>query len=231
MVSSNIIKEVVKIILKYAKPSRVYSFGSFAAGEANQSSDIDIAFDDPKFKDEHLIRQEIEKLPTLVKIDVKNIAFAEPRFKDRVISTGRIIYSVDKQTRAEDGLYNFSRALDKLVEAIELKSHLYSLGFSNIYLDLIVKRFEFTFEMSWKAIKRYLNSVGIESLNPRSCFQEAYAQGLIKDESVWLEMIEQRNLSSHIYNESEISPIIQSVERYKTAFVGLKQELEERING
>ncbi len=39
-------------------------------------------------------------------------------------------------------------------------------------------------------------------------FKEAYTQTLIDDESVFLDMIEQRNLSSHIYDEYEISDIL-----------------------
>lgn len=96
-------------------------------------------------------------------------------------------------------------------------------------LDLLVKRFEFTFEMSWKAIKRYLDFIGIEAPNPRTAFKEAYAQGLIGEENVWLDMIEQRNLSSHVYDESEISEILDKVETYRKAFEKLKTDLSQRL--
>ncbi|MCK5523044.1 MAG: nucleotidyltransferase domain-containing protein [Thiomargarita sp.] len=83
-----LIKEIVKIILKYSNPERIYLYGSMANGEANLTSDIDIAYEDKDFKDDHLIKEEVDHLKTLLKIDIKNIAFTQDRFKNRVKSTG-----------------------------------------------------------------------------------------------------------------------------------------------
>lgn len=229
MTTRDIVNEVVKIILKHAKPSRIYLYGSHANGDANRASDIDIAYDDANFKDDHLIRSSLDNLQTLVKIDVKNMAFAEERFKTRVKATGRVLYSASRKLRAEDGLYNFSKAYEKFAEAADRKEELYSEGYADIYLDLMVKRFEFTYEMSWKAIKRYLGSIGIDALSPKACFQEAYAQGLIKDEGVWLSMIESRNLSSHTYDENEIREILDRMGGYRDAFRELKEQLEKHL--
>lgn len=223
---NNIINEIKTIILKYAKPTRIYLYGSQANGEANKSSDIDIAYDDENFKDHYLIEDEIKNIPTLIKLDVKNIAKTEERFKNRVKSTGRVLYSSSKQLRAQDGLYNFSNALDRFVNAVDRYEEFKNEGFEDIYLDLIVKRFEFTYEMSWKSLKRYLEFLGFEPKNPRTTFKEAYSQGLIEDEDTWLEMIEQRNLTSHIYDESEIEEILNKRELYKETFLKLKTKLE-----
>jgi len=67
---------------------------------------------------------------------------------------------------------------------IERKEGFYKEGYSDIYLDLVVKRFEFTYEMSWKCIKRYLDYIGIECHSPRDCFKEAFSQKIITDETV-----------------------------------------------
>ena len=136
-----LIQKVTKIILKYAKPSRVYLYGSEASGEKNSSSDIDIAFDDKDFNKMFLIEDEINSIKTLIKIDVVNIAYTDERFKNRVISTGKVLYSATKRLRAEDGLYNFSNALDKFIIAVERENDFKIEGFSDVYLDLIVKRF------------------------------------------------------------------------------------------
>jgi nucleotidyltransferase substrate binding protein (TIGR01987 family) len=92
-----------------------------------------------------------------------------------------------------------------------------------------VKRFEFTYEMSWKAIKRCLDYLGIQCLSPRACFKEAYAQGLLKDEGIWLEMIEQRNLTSHVYDEAEIRGLLDRTVAYRDAYAELLRELEQRF--
>jgi nucleotidyltransferase substrate binding protein (TIGR01987 family) len=220
-----IIKEIVKIILKSSNPERIYLYGSMANGEAELTSDIDIAYEDKDFKDDYLIKEEIENLNTLLKIDIKNIAFTEDRFKNRVKSTGKVLYSATKALRAEDGLYNFTKALDKFVNIVDRKTEFEQEGFADVYLDIVVKRFEFTYEMAWKALKRHLSFLGIEAKSPRMVFKEAYLQNLIEDEQVWLSMIEQRNLSSHIYDEFEIRDILGKTENYKQAFLRLKDNL------
>jgi nucleotidyltransferase substrate binding protein (TIGR01987 family) len=224
-----IINQVVKIILKNANPDRIYLYGSRVTGEAKDTSDIDIAYDDKDAKSHYKILDEVENIATLVKIDIKNIAFSENRFKNRVRSTGKVLYSASKKLRAEDGLYNFSNALKRFNEALEKRNTLKKEGFEDIILDLIVKRFEFTYEMSWKALKRYLDYNGIEAQYPRELFKEAYTLGLIENQYVWLDMIEMRNLSSHIYNEYEIEAILDKVDDYAKEFINLQEKIKDAL--
>lgn len=223
-----LIVEVRDIILRHAKPERIWLYGSRATGEATETSDVDIAFDDKEFKQSWLIDEDVEKLPTLLKIDVKNLAHTDERFRQRVMSTGRVLYSANKKLRCEDGLYNYTRALDRFREALQRKEVLEREGFGDIFLDLAVKRFEFTFEMSWKAIKRCLDYLGIEVKYPRACFKEAYALGFISNESVWLDMIEQRNLTSHVYSQEEVRGILKRLDEYLAAFEELSVRLGEK---
>jgi len=224
-----IIKEVIKIILKYANPERIYLYGSMANGEADLTSDIDIAYDDKDFKDNYLIKEQADDIKTLLKIDIKNIAFTEDRFKNRVKSTGKVLYSATKVLRAEDGLYNFTNALDKFINIVDRKVEFDQQGFADVYLDIVVKRFEFTYEMAWKALKRNLSFLGIEAKNPRMVFKEAYLQNLLEDEAIWLNMIDQRNISSHIYDEFEIKNILTKTENYKQAFIKLQENITKSI--
>ena len=83
--------------------------------------------------------------------------------------------------------------------------------------------------MAWKSLKRYLDFVGVDAKTPRDVFKEAYALQIINDQEVWLDMIERRNLSSHIYDESEISGIFDKKEQYKKAFLHLRKIMEENI--
>lgn len=229
MTKREILKKVTAIILKHAQPERIYLYGSQANGEATPTSDIDIAYQDEKSRKNHLIKEEVDRLPTLLKIDVVNLSRTEDRFKKRVIATGRILYSANKKLRVEDALLNFSKALERFTYVVERQKEFYGDGYGDIYLDLVVKRFEFTYEMSWKVIKRYLDFIGIGCLNPRGCFKEAYSQELLHEEAVWLDMIEMRNLSSHTYNEEDIKEILEKLDAYKEAFLKLKQSIETHI--
>ena len=229
MTKFEIIKDVVRVILKYAKPERIYLYGSQANLEASPASDIDVAYDDANFKDNYLIEEEIEQMKTLIKVEVKNLALCEERFRNRVKSSGKVIFSANKELRAQDSLYNFAKALERFSNVVTRKEEFYKEGYGDIYLDLVVKRFEFTYEISWKTIKRYMDFIGIDCPNPRSCFKEALVQGLITDEAVWLDMIERRNLSSHIYDQDEIKEILQRLNDYVRAFEELEGRIEAKL--
>lgn len=226
-----IVAAVREIILKYAQPSRIYLFGSRVTGEAKPESDYDFAMDAATADSQALqsIRDEVEELHTLYRIDVANIATADNRFASRVRDTGLVIYSATKELRAQDGLMYFERALERFRIVVTERNRWVAEGNGDIVLDVAAKRFEFTYEMAWKALKRTLDYLGIDARAPRPVFKEAYAQGLLSDEQVWLDMIEMRNLSSHIYDEHEISRILTELERYLAAFDALLTRLRKTL--
>lgn len=57
-----VIKQVVSIILAHAKPEQIWLYGSRTAGEATETSDIDIAYDDKECKEQWQIEEDIEML-------------------------------------------------------------------------------------------------------------------------------------------------------------------------
>lgn len=227
-----LVKAVLAIVLKYAKPERVYLFGSRVTGEAKPESDYDFAFEanDPQDAALSAIRGELEDLPTLLRIDMANIAKCEPRFANRVRDTGLVLYSATKELRAQDGLMYFERALARFRTVVTERARWAEQGYGDIVLDVAAKRFEFTYEMAWKALKRVLDYLGIDARAPRPIFKEAYAQGLLNDEQVWLDMIEMRNLSSHVYDEHEISRILVELERYLAAFEALLAKMQTTLS-
>ena len=119
----------------------------------------------------------------------------------------------------------FERALDRFRIVVAERDRWVAEGNGDIVLDVAAKRFEFTYEMAWKALKRILDYLGIDARAPRPIFKEGYAQGLLSDQQVWLDMIEMRNLSSHVYDEHEIARILTQLERYLAAFDALLQSL------
>lgn len=67
--------------------------------------------------------------------------------------------------------------------------------------DSAIKRFELAFDMAWKTIKAFLEEKGVACVSPLSCFREAYRQGLLDYEDVWIEMVKTRNATAHTYKE------------------------------
>lgn len=76
---------------------------------------------------------------------------------------------------------------------------------SELIRDATIQRFEFTFEVVWKTLKLYLERQGYECGGPRPTLKKAFAENLIataEEADVWFRMLEDRNLTSHAYDEA-----------------------------
>lgn len=105
---------------------------------------------------------------------------------------------------------NFLKAVVRLNEAIEeYKSH----PTNTIIRDGVIQRFEFTFELSWKAIKEYLIDQGMkkELQFPKQVLKTAYESYVISEEKIWLEMVDARNATSHIYDDKAAAIIAKNI--------------------
>ena len=65
----------------------------------------------------------------------------------------------------------------------------------------VVKAYEFSFELSWKTRKDLLAYEGIDAARPREVLREAFSYGLLQNDQLWIDMLEQRNLMIHTYDE------------------------------
>lgn len=66
----------------------------------------------------------------------------------------------------------------------------------------IIKDFELAYELGWKALKQTLAEQGHPSGSAREAFSLAYSLEYLSEEAVWLEMIGDRNLTVHTYNQT-----------------------------
>lgn len=92
-------------------------------------------------------------------------------------------------------LAQYERSLARLKDVLDRPE-------DDVVRDALIQRFEFTFEMAWKAMYRLLRSRGSD-LN-ESAFEvipAAFSLGLIKDATGWGELRRYRNLTSHTYDE------------------------------
>lgn len=90
---------------------------------------------------------------------------------------------------------NFEKATIQLTEFIE-KGEL-----NKFELQGLIQCFEYTFELSWKTMKDYLEEEGFEVKSPRATIQLAFQTELITDGHSWIDALEKRNLMAHTYNE------------------------------
>jgi nucleotidyltransferase substrate binding protein (TIGR01987 family) len=91
---------------------------------------------------------------------------------------------------------NLDRAFSQLKRglAIEFPSDIEQQG--------IIQIFEFTFELSWKTLKDYLEAQGLMCQFPREVIKQAFQNQIISDGETWLDMLAKRNLLAHTYDES-----------------------------
>ena len=74
---------------------------------------------------------------------------------------------------------------------------------TDIVIDGVLHRYEFTFELAWKTLKDYLEYLGIpmNTGSPREVIKESFAHNLISDGETWIKMMLARNSLSHLYDE------------------------------
>lgn len=115
--------------------------------------------------------------------------------------------------RHEQALDHFNNALAQLEEALTLSVE------DTRDRDAIILRFQLSYETCWKALKHCLYShEAIEANSPKSAIKSAYQQGWLgSNETLWLSMIEDRNLIVHTYNEDQAQRIYEHVKNYATA--------------
>jgi len=92
----------------------------------------------------------------------------------------------------------------------------------------LIQGFEFTFELSWKLLKDYLESKGFKDFHgSKDTLKLAFQEGLITDGELWMEMIENRNRSSHTYDLNIAKQINSAV---ITTYFPKFKELSEKMN-
>lgn len=115
---------------------------------------------------------------------------------------------------------DFEKTIKNLEEALNLKK-------TNINRDASIKRFELCFDFSWKIIKNYGKKEGVECNSPRSCFKTAFQLKLIDYDEKWIKMIEDRNLTVHIYKDECADEVYSRLSDYLDLFKKLLRQLEQ----
>jgi nucleotidyltransferase substrate binding protein (TIGR01987 family) len=97
---------------------------------------------------------------------------------------------------------------------------------TEIVRDAAIQRFEYNFELAWKTVKKFAEKQGIESNSPREAFKAAFRLKLILEENVWLDMLDDRNRTSHTYNENTADEIFGNLKKYEQAMCALLERIK-----
>jgi len=92
--------------------------------------------------------------------------------------------------------------------------------------DACIQRFEYTFELCWKMLKRQLeqelpNPSEVDGFSYRHLFRIGAERGLVQDVEAWFDYRERRNITSHTYDEVKAAKVFEAL----PAFAGHAAEL------
>ncbi|TYC85951.1 toxin-antitoxin system, antitoxin component [Acetobacterium wieringae] len=216
-------EQVKKCASNYPNIYKIVLFGSRARGNYRPNSDIDLAIFSSSRSNLEVANftDEIEDLDTLLKFDIVFMTpDADSRLLENVKQEGVILMEL-----LSNKVENLKKAVDRLSEGIlELQANQ-----SSIVRDGVIQRFEFTTELAWKAAREYLMDQGFVDINsPKSVMKEAFSYGLITDDKIWIQLLNDRNLTSHIYKEEIADEICDRIiKTYFQEFKALSKRLAE----
>ena len=76
----------------------------------------------------------------------------------------------------------------------------------------IIHAYEYTFELWWKSLQRYLQDFEtITEFGPGSTIRNAFQYGLIEDGQDYMDLLKDRNLIAHTYKENIATEIYQRI--------------------
>jgi nucleotidyltransferase substrate binding protein (TIGR01987 family) len=119
-------------------------------------------------------------------------------------------------------LNDLNRALLRFDEALKQSEN-------EFVRDAAIQRFEFCFELAWKAIQAAARFEGQDCTSPRTAFSTAWRDGWISSEAAWLDMLDERNKTSHTYREAMAKEVFDNLPRHLPHLNQLHQSLVTRI--
>jgi nucleotidyltransferase substrate binding protein (TIGR01987 family) len=135
---------------------------------------------------------------------------------------------MNQDIRWQQRFENLEKARNRLQEALEgtaqePNNHLYQIA--------LIGAFQFTFELSWKTMKDYLVYKGVTVSLPRDVIKQAFHHQLVHDGQVWIDMMEDRNVMAHVYQEKAALDAVRIIrERYAPAIDRIYNDfLKKRI--
>ncbi len=103
------------------------------------------------------------------------------------------------------------RLLSKLRQAAAVLERQISAEPDETHTMASIQAFEFTYELAWKWLRTELEARGVEATSPRDVFRLAGQNKLIESVELWIEFMQQRNTTSHTYQENTAKEVYKLV--------------------
>ncbi len=108
--------------------------------------------------------------------------------------------------------------LEESVKRLESGNSANDESLEKMIRDSAIKRFEYTLDVTWKYLKLYIkDKFGIEENSPKSVFRACLTNKILTEEQTTqaIEMVNDRNLATHTYNQELAENIAQELGDYQ----------------
>lgn len=100
--------------------------------------------------------------------------------------------------------------------------------------DAAIQRFEYTFELSYKMLRRYLevtspSPASIDQADFRELLRMGGEAGLIEDVAAWFVFRDKRNITSHAYDEVKAQEVYDAIPAFIVASKSLLTALQRKV--
>lgn len=144
-----------------------------------------------------------------------------------VVSSAMVCYSY---AMALD-LSSLQKAIASLEEAVVFSKKPADKISFGIVRDSVIQRFEYTYELSWKLLQRWIQlNISPEDAEPRTkkdLFRLSAKKHMITDPQAWFLFAEARNEVAHTYNEKNAQHVYDVALKFLPAAKSLYLELEQ----
>ena len=127
----------------------------------------------------------------------------------------------NSDVRWKQRFQNLEKSLQYLEQAIAIENP------DIIQKAGLIQFFEISFELTWNVMKEYLEEQGFQDIrSPRDAIKKAFETQLISDGHTWLPTLQNRNLTSHTYDEETAERVVNEIE---TIYYPLLKEVYEKL--
>lgn len=132
--------------------------------------------------------------------------------------------------RLEQRFSNYNKALNKLSQAVTQAG---DKGLSELEVEGLIQRFEYTYELAWKTLQDFIKHQGYTEINgPGQVLNQALEMGLINNPQSWRRLKKSRELTSHTYDSKTARIIADAITKeYYDLFMFLREKPDNLKSG
>lgn len=125
-------------------------------------------------------------------------------------------------------------ALQKAIKSLEIAvNRSLTVPQDEMIRDAVIQRFEYTYELCWRMLKRQLEQEvpdpkRLDTLSFKDLIREALEKGISLDMPRWVKYRNERNISTHTYDEEKAQIVYQAAIKFLPDAKKLLAELLKR---